>query len=395
MIKIDFKMSKLFFFKRAAYFFAAFFLFLACNKSHKEYKIHSKNLETLYYLDDSVKQVEIGNEFFPRYEIKQIFKDTLFFGFRPSLMNERMDIIHLSNPEKSKSIYLKDKLKGKLSSFFVHNLDSILIIMNDTKQFAWIDIDGNVYSNFSFEKISNPYFDLLPFIQNKPIYFSGKVIFNYRHVGLLESSEYLKEPQMAIFDLTNNKLNQFGQASFLREYLNHKEVNTDFYSPNFIINNLGELIISYPFYPYLLIYDLNSLEIKKKVPLKSSKVQMMSPPTNKGIHDDGFKNAIYRSEIATFFDLNFHEDLNKYTILFMHPYQALDDKGKLKEWDKRNSSLLVLNHDFQIEREILFENGDLLMNAILGLSKGIFFAKHIFNNNEENKLHYSYFISLE
>lgn len=388
-------MGRIVVFQRAATMFAAFFLMFACKQNIEGYNIHSNNLEVFNFLNDSVHYIEMQDKFFSRYEIKQIFNDTLLFGMRPLLMNERLDIINLVNPENSKSIAFKDHFKGNVSSFFVHNLDSILLMMNNTKDFAWADMVGNVYSTFSLEKVGNPYFDLLPFIQNKPIYISGRIIFNYRHVGLLESSEYLKLPQLAMLDLKSNKLTQFGEAPFLIEYLNHKEVNSDFYSPNIIVNDVGELIVCYPFYPYLLVYDLKTLKIKSKIPLRSSKVHTMNAPTSKGIHDDGFKNAVYRAGIATFFDLNFHQGLNMYSILLMHPYQALDEKGKLKEWDKRNSSLLVLNQNLEIEREILFENGDLLMNALLGLSKGVLFAKHIHSENEENKLHYCYFVNLE
>lgn len=395
MMNKEFFIIKYFNLKRAVYFYSAFFILIGCKKADDGYSVFSDEISTVEYAFDSLIKISINEKFFSRYEQKQVLNDSLFIGLRPLLRNNRLDIINLFEPETNYSIDLKDKLNGDPSTFFVHNRDSLLIMMNDLNGFAWLDLAGNYYSSFSFGVNENQYFDVLPYIQVKPIYFKGKVIFNYRHIGLLEDSKYLEQTQMAIFDLKTGVLTKFGEGGFLRDYLNNKEVNTDFYSPNYVINNKGELVMSYPFYPYLLIYNLKTLELVQKVPLRSNKVLQMSAPTTKKIHDDNFQNAIYRAGIATFFDLNFHEEINKYSILFMHPYQSLDENGKLKEWDERSSSLLVLDEDFKVEKEILFSAGDLLMNASISLSTGLLFAKHIKNENQENYLHYNYFISLQ
>ena len=192
-----------------------------------------------------------------------------------------------------------------------------------------------------------------------------------------------KLDQFVSYNMETRVVKTFGEAQFLVEYLGGGEVNTDYYSPYYIINDSNELIVNYPFYPYLLVYDLDTLDLKKEIKISSGVVTSMNQPASSSIHYDGFANAAYRSESAAFSDLNYHSATNEYSILLMHPFESLDAQGKLKSWATRSSSLIIFDEDFYLKKELLFKNGNLLLNSVLGLNNGIQYATEEDSDNED------------
>jgi len=366
---------------------------ISCSNENSEYIIFSDRISLSNIPENAEVVVSIDERFSNRYDVKQVVNDSLLFGFQPFDKDDRIDVIHLYEPSQNKVIKVEDyEINNGFNSFYVHSLDSILLVSGSLKQFFWINFEGKVFSKIKLDQFAHSEFEMLPFLQNRPLYSKGKIFFNYRSLGLLGDSKYLKEPQLATYELSTGKVEQFGEAPFLVDYLNGKEVSTDFYSPNILLTDEDQLVVSYPFYPFLLIYDTKSNKLIQKVPMYSGLVKQMSPPAKKDIHSDNFRNAAYRAGIPVFWDISYHKDVERYSIVLMHPYQSLNESGRLRDWGKRKSSLLLLDKNFEIVREIEFLDGSLLMNASVALSNGLLYAKHINNETRQDILHYYNFL---
>lgn len=368
----------------------------SCKNNSDQYVIYNDSIIATEPKNIIQLSLPISETLYNRYEIKQLFNDTLFFGLKPMERNNQLHIINILKPDKSKIIkFEKDQLDDNIGSFYVQSLDSILLFLSNSQNFAWANSNGNIFSRINIaDKLDND-FEIIPFIQNKPIYKNGKIFFNLRSLGLLENSKYLKKPQLACFDLNNNKITQFGEASFLTKFLNEKEVNTDFYSPYYILDNSDRLLVLYPFFPYVLVYDTQDLRLTGKHKLGSNLVKEMSRPTGRKIHSDSFRNAVYRAGITTFCDIHFHNQANVFSIVLMHPFESQDQNGRLKDWDTRKSSLLVLDAELNLTHEFLFKNGNLLLNASVPTSNGLLFSKHIDHEKQQDILHYYNFLPLD
>jgi len=366
----------------------------SCSGNSSDFSIYDDRHLTLSDFDVKKKEIDIVMPFKNRYSCKQLYSDSLLYGASTFRHPNIIDVLNLTNIESSYQIKIDPNLiKGNFSSFFVHSLDSIFLTLPSNKSVALIDGGGNLLKYYKLGTAQFSEFDLMPFIQSIPITHKNKLIVNLRPMGLLEDGKFLIENQFVAIDLARGTLTAFGKAQSIATYLHEGEVNTDFYSPYFVINEADELVVSYPFSPTLQVFDLNTFQLKKEIRLTSGIVKTMSAFANNTIHSNSFDNASYRSSIAAFTDLNYHSEIKGYSILLMHPFESVDETGKLKTWQNRRSSLLFFDSDFNVVKEFIFDNGDLLMNSIIATEKSIVYAKFQ-ETDEEDKLSYSYELSL-
>jgi len=369
--------------------------FFSCSERSGDFSIYNNGHLLVSSFNVQKKTVDIDMPFKNRYTCKQLYSDSLLFGASTFRYPNTIDVLNLNDVGNSYQIKIDPNLiKGNFSSFFVHSLDSIFLTLPANKSVALIDGGGNVMNYYSLDEPQFSEFNLMPFIQSVPVTFKNKLIVNLRPIGLLEDGSFLADNQFVAIDLTGGQSIAFGKAESLAILLNEGEVNTDFYSPYFVVNEAEELVVSYPFSPFLEVFDINTFQLKKEIRLTSGIVEAMSAFANNDIHSDSFENASYRSSIAAFTDLNYHSEINGYSILLMHPFESVDENGKLKTWQSRRCSLLYLDSDFKMVKEFVFENGDLLMNSIVATKKGVIYAKFQ-ESDEEDKLSYSYELNFD
>lgn len=324
-----------------------------------------------------------------RYSFTQIYNDSLLFGMNSFINKTKIDVINLLEPKKSYAIKLKEKeFSVYPSSFFIHNIDSIFLLQPSSKEISLINSSGELIEKFDFNKPILEKYELLEFLPLKPIFHDGNLYVNVRPIGLLENSDFLSLPQFLQINTLTNELLLLGEMNSIAAYLGNNEVNTDFYSPYYQVIN-SNLLILYPFYPFLIQINLDSPKSTPKFhPIKSQYVEKTSPLASSRIHEDQFLNATYRSSITTFSDLNFHEESKLISIIFMHPFESLSAEGRLKSWNSRESSLIIMDTSFAITSEIKFSNGELLMNASIPFSSSLRIANSIENEKIEDSLHY-------
>lgn len=324
-----------------------------------------------------------------RYTHKQVLGDTMLAGFNPFTRKGIIDFIHLSDTSRSFKLKLvSGQSTLSIDAFYVHSLDSIFLVNANAKLIYIADFEGSVKSRFNLDQPELYDYQILPVLPLKPIWNGTHLIFNVRPISLLENGRYLKEPQFVRFDPSNSTTELFGAMDEIVDYLGSGEVNTDFYSPYYeIVNDF--LYVLYPFYPYVFKIDLRSPSFEtKKFGLRSFLVESTTAPTSKKIHSDQFLNSVYRSESVTFSDLHFHSGLNLFSIVLMHPFESIDENGRLKSWKTRKSSLLVFDKNFESLCELEFDEGNLLLNSTIPFSTSLRTAVAIEDEKIKDSIHY-------
>ncbi|MDG1275818.1 MAG: hypothetical protein P8O16_00970 [Algoriphagus sp.] len=370
------------------------FAFSACSGHNQPFSITSEFESRPAKALLSERHTRINQDQNNRYTHKQVLGDTLLAGFNPFTRKGIIDFIHLSDTSRSFKLKLvSGQSTLSIDAFYVHNLDSIFLLNANAKLIYIADFEGSVKSRFNLDQPELYNYQILPFLPLKPIWNGTHLILNVRPISLLENGRHLKEPQFVRFDPTNSNMELLGAMVEIADYLGSGEVNTDFYSPYYeIVNDF--LYVLYPFYPYVFKIDLSSPSFEiKKFGLRSFLVESTTAPTSKKIHSDQFLNSVYRSESVTFSDLHFHNGLNLFSIVLMHPFESIDENGRLKSWKTRKSSLLVFDENFESLCELEFDEGNLLLNSTIPFSTSLRTAVAIEDEKIKDSIHY--YLNLE
>lgn len=324
-----------------------------------------------------------------RYTHKQVLGDTLLAGFNPFQRSNQIDFIHLGDPERSfKLEFASDQISTLPNSFYIHNLDSIFLLNGNTKTVMIANSKGEIKSKISLDLTELYQYQILGFLPTKPIWIGNRLVLNVRPIGLLENSKFLREPQFISYEPSTSEFHLFGSMAMIADYLGSAEVSTDFYSPYYeVVDEF--MYVMYPFYPYIFKIDLASPTFEtEKFILGSSLVESTTVPTSNNIHSDQFQNSSYRSASVTFSDLQFHKGPRLFSVILMHPFESLDENGRLKSWKTRKSSLLILDENLNMLSEFAFDNGSLLLNSTISFSNSLRTAISLENENIKDSLHY-------
>lgn len=387
---VDKKDPDLFYRKARLAFGLAFSFCIAVgcsNYSSVSLKMEIENQNPTPFLKE--KYTEINPFQDNRYSHRQIFGDTILVGFNPFKRTNQIDFIHLFDTTYSfKLEFLPDNFSIYPSSFYVHSLDSIFLLNARSKMVMISNSSGDLLSKISLDLPELYNYELIEFLPLKPIWSKKGLLINIRPIGLLEDSEYLRDPQFMIIRPSTSEVQLFGSMDIIADYLGSGEVNTDFYSPYYEVVD-EYLYVMYPFYPYIFKIDLDSPNYEtEKFKLGSAIIEETTAPTSKNIHSNQFENSSYRSKSVTFSDLHFHGGVNLFTVVMMHPYESTDENGRLRSWGKRKSSLLVLDENLKILSEFNFDNGQLLLNSTIPFSSSLRIANSIENEKIKDSLHY-------
>jgi hypothetical protein len=288
-------------------------------------------------------------------------------------------------------------ISSELSSIHVINKDSILVTDSPTS-FLLIDAKGEVLNKYSIRESSllpenSQIFELLSYIKiqedGQSVYFP---ILHYAY--LVRPWEYKKSNRIGVLNLTSEKVTKFivptAESAYIPKGYNYPD---DVLEPNVTVVN-NSIIVSYPYDDVIEVYELSGeflyrkkvssqyiLEVPKPMKIKTYKVQQ--------------KRWNYRITMPFYDNINFHEAIGLYSRIAYHEQPLKMNDGKLNDGSKRTASIILMDENFNIVGETLFENGSLGVYKSIPLPDGYFIAPNQKYWKHEDQLIYTTRLQIE
>jgi len=267
-------------------------------------------------------------------------------------------------------------ISSELSSIHVINKDSILVTDSPTS-FLLIDAKGEILKKYSIGESTllpeNSQIFTLPSYINlhedgQNVYFP---ILHYAY--LVKPWEYEKSNRIGVLNLTSENVTKFiiptAKSAYIPKGYNYPD---DVLEPNLTVVN-NSIIVSYPYDDTLEVYTLSGeFLFRKKIPSLyiSEAPEPMKIKTYK-VHQ---KRWNYRITMPFYDNINFHKDIGLYSRIAYHEQPLKMNNGKLNNGSKRTASIILMDSEFNIVGETLFENGSLGVYKSIPLPDGYLIA---------------------
>ena len=357
---------------------------LSCNSERDKGKIENYTFEIL--LEDTIS-IEMPSTDNISFQKKAIFNDTLY-----ALSKNKIVVIDLKNKKFIDSILVKDYfLKSKLSSIEVISRDS-LFLSDSPYSFVLLNGKGQLLSKYQIgnENVPNDsqFFDILPYMitqhTHKNIYFP---ILSYTYFESPHSHK--KTNRIAILSLKDRIAKTTIIPTAKTAYIkNGYNFPTDVIEPNLLVNN-DKIIISYPYDNTVEVFDLRGKFLFNKTHESRFLNNLPKPLTSSeyNVHQKVWNKRV----TMPFFDnINYHSKVGVYSRVLYHEQELKMPNGKLNNGSKRKASIILMDKEFNVVGETLFENGTLGVYKTLPLSDGVLIATNSKYWHDENELVYKY-----
>ncbi|MBC8754296.1 DUF4221 family protein [Kordia sp. YSTF-M3] len=309
------------------------------------------------------------------YFFKKDIDDDIFYGLQK---NEIIKIDLKAKQFIGKIEVPSFYISSELSSIHVINKDSILVT-DSPISFLLIDAKGEVLNKYTIAESS-----LLP--ENSQIFTPPSYIrlqedgqhvyFPILHYAYLSRPwEYKKNNRIGVLNLTSEKVTKFiiptAESAYIPKGYNYPD---DVLEPNLTVVN-NSIIVSYPYDNVIEVYDLSGeFKYRKKVSSQyiSEAPKRMKIKTYK-VHQ---KRWNHRITMPFYNNINFHEAIGLYSRIAYHEQPLKMNDGKLNDGSKRTASVILMDKNFNVVGETLFENGSLGVYKSIPLPDGYLIASN-------------------
>jgi hypothetical protein len=374
-------------------------LFISCSSANHEKATNFSNKSLLYQirLTDSIN-VELGEFIYSSYLKHQIWEDSLFFGLSPGAEPNTISVFDLEDEKFVKKIKIdRNFFKSDISSFYVHNPDSIYFFSFQSKNIYLINNNGDKVDEWEISfKGKNPFgetdFMFPTFVMYDSFYFDIKnnqlvcPIISQRFHELTGDNDL---PSIAIIDLNKMKIIR----TLAQPIGKMRERGGDFYPDDISVIQFtvqdGFVYASYPIDPIIYKYDLETGALigSSKVYTDEKELKFM-PPMSYDVKKDRSKSWNYRIETPYFENIKYHSESEIFSRIFHHLYELSEsesDKGQF-----RTSTIFLFDKNLNLVGKELVKDSKLGAFGSVLTNDGYLSASHDFYQKNENYLSYKY-----
>ena len=305
--------------------------------------------------------------------LKNDFNDGVLYGLQKNTIVK----VDLKAKKIASNIKIPDfYISSKLSSIHVISKDSILV--TDTEQsFLLINDKGDVLNSYSITDTNvlpedSQIFSIIPHIRlqenQQNVYFP---VLHYAY--LVKPWEYQNSNRIGVLNLASEKVTQFmiptAKSAALEKGHNYPN---DVMEPNLTVVN-DHILVSYPYDDTVEVFDLSGkFKFRKKI--TSQYIPETPKPMKKETYEVRQKNWNYRITMPFYDNINFHKDIRLYSRIAYHEQPLKMSNGKLNNGSNRSASIILMDTEFNIIGETLFENGSLGIYKSIPLPDGYLIA---------------------
>lgn len=360
-----------YFMKKYSFILLILFIIALCNSCKKETNHSTENYTHTIIIKDSL-DIRLPGTIDIHFFKKDIDKG-IFYG----LQKNEIIKIDLNAKQFVRKIEVPSfYITSKLSSIHVINKDSILVTDSPTS-FILIDTKGEVLNKYSIIESSllpenSQIFTFPSYIQiqedRQNVYFP---ILHYAY--LVKPWEYKKSNRIGVLNLSSEKVTDFivptAKSAYIPKGYNYPD---DVLEPNLTVVN-NSIIVTYPYDDVIEVYELSG-EFRFRKRVSSQYILEASKPMEIKIHKVQQKRWNYRITMPFYDNINFHEAIGLYSRIAYHEQVLKMNNGKLNDGSKRTASIILMDENFNIVGETLFENGSLGVYKSIPLPDGYLIA---------------------
>ena len=363
-----------------------------CHSCKNDAKNVSKNYTHTFTISDSL-DIRIPDSI-PISFLKNDFKNNILYG----LQND--DIIKIDIAEKKvvgKIEIPNFYVTSELSSIHVITNDSILVTDSETS-FLLVNGQGDVLNSYDITKNSilpedGQILTLLPHVRlqedNQYVYFP---VLHY--AALVKPWEYHTSNRIGVVNLATEKVTDFfiptAKSAAVAKGYNYPD---DVAEPNVsVINN--RILVAYPYDDTVEVFSASGEFLFRKQ-IQSQYIPETPKPLKTATYKTRQKNWNYRITMPFYDNINYHEDVGLYSRIAYHEQPLKMNNGKLNNGSNRSASILLMDSEFNIVGETLFENGSLGVYKSIPLPDGYLIGSNQQHWKFENQLIYTMRLQIE
>jgi hypothetical protein len=374
-------------------------LLISCSSAYQEKAIipGDKSLSYEIELTDSLN-VALGEFVYTSYSKHQIWKDSLFFGLSPGAEPNTISVFDLENEQFVKKIKIdRNFFKSDISSFYIHNPDSIYFLSFQSKNIYLIDYNGDKIDEWEISfKDKNPFgetdFMFPEFVMYDSFYFDSKnnqlvcPIISQRFHELTGDNDL---PSIAIIDLNQGEI----MKTFAPPIGKIRDRQNNFYPDDISVIQFtvqdGIVYASYPIDPIIYKYDLETgTLIGASKAYTDDKDLKFIPPMSYDVKKDRSKSWNYRIETPYFENLKYHSKSQIFSRIFHHFYvrsESASDKGQF-----RTTTIFLFDKNLNLVGKEVVEDSKLGAFGSVSTDDGYLSSSHDFYQKNENYLNHKY-----
>jgi len=379
-------------------------LFLICLLSACQDQAIMPNSNQSYQIKlvDSLN-VSLDNFVYPSYSKHQIYKDSLFFGLSPGAEPNTIAVFDLINEKFIKKIKIdRNFFKSDISSFYIHNPDSIYFFSFQSKNIYLIDNNGDKLNEWEISfKDNNPFgetdFMFPTFVMYDSFYFDSESnqivcpIISQRFHELPGDNDL---PSIAIVDLNKEEIIK----TLTPPIGKMRDRGNKFYPDDVSVIQItvqdGIVYASYPIDPIIYKYDLRTGDlIEASKSYADDEELKFSPPMAYDEKKDRSKAWRYRTSTPYFENLRYHSKSKIFSRVFHHFYERGEseiDKGQF-----RTSTIFLFDKNLNLVGKEIIENSKLGAFGSVSTNDGYLSSPHDFYQKDEKFLSHKYFYKIK
>jgi len=265
-------------------------------------------------------------------------------------------------------------------SFFVHNTDSIFIFLTETVTIYLIQRNGKIINRWNVDiELENHNKDyVLLHMKQIPLYFSNNKIYimNTRMDIVLRTPEarkiYFSSTPDVTIDISKDPCNITNKTGKWPE-IYRTGMDYDDCWPQRCVNNKGQLVYAFAVDHSLYIYNNDSLI--KPIQAKSKYFTKATPYPDDSLGHFSFKKKYWVTE-SRYEKLIYDTYRDLYYKIVTHATEYENEDGMtVKSVSDKPWSVMIINADFEVLDEIIFDQNIYTYYYFIPTAKGILVSK--------------------
>ena len=354
-------------------FLLASFVIIACNNNKKEKsQIFSKSQDIALERNENTPA-------FSRTQYLEEENDELFLA-----LNKRKKSIYVYNlntKELEDKINLPVKEKYSIADFYAVNLDSIYFIPEYTFKIGVLSNrkEKSYFFDLDISKILelNDKFNLGKIMEFAPTKIASLIIKNDKLLipnMVNPNGDLSKQRPLFVFDLTSDDIVINAEIGrYPEKFIKQGKTIFPFHMISFCRNENEQTICNFMIDDTLYVYGEGNSSNPQKFSCKSEYVSDLPEPisinksSNTNINKKMIENSFYQG-------IYYDKYRNVYYRIAKLKQDYKDDEGYINK-DNFKYSIMVINQDFEVCAEQIFNHKDYLSNSLLVSKKGILLKK--------------------
>lgn len=361
-------------------FFLVYIIFVSCNS---ELELRNSLISPEHSVVDSIDlnfshEVRIKADSLFTFIRPTTYCDTILIALTKGKLGE-LRLFDIKNGKYLGKIVVDANIfiDEKVTTFYVHNLDSIFFLSSNSLNVNIVDGNGSVQKAWTYQDLEidppgtliYPYF--LP--QYRPTYFSKSGLM---HVCIIPGffttkSGYETTLLQTVINLKKNRLKlKYGPPEGVMKLKSERIYPADLSFPYSLV--IGDTTyVSFPMDHFVYVYNNTTGNFLFKSAVSSGSVKQLPLPLSAESVKDTQEIWNFRVQTPFYEPLYFHEKSNLFSRAIHHPQNLKDDMGLINSGKNRLTSVVILNRNLKIVGEKVFSNGQHPIHGSIPVSDGL------------------------